>query len=416
MARALSPHLTSAALAQALREAVRSSGIEQARDHWNQRLPPAHFPSVDLAVIAFPRDGAPVWANVLFSRELPQGHVVQIGPEAGPARGVRFDADLRDDELNSPAWMPGADWQRLRFAPLAGDGPLRFVAPYPASLVKLMVAVGVGRLVDAAQARWEQPWTHAGRSRTVAQWTESMLVASSNEATDAMVALLHAGGLITRHDDGSETNGLHVLFRDAALPTLRLAQTRSDGGWRNAQGAGVGQLQMTAWDTVRLLWLLLPEGVVPAPPWRPPGARPLLSERSRERLWAMLYDQGLHEVLSSTALAGLPGWQPGLPARLPARWLRPDGSVEVDDVRFPADVRPANARATASFAHKTGTTDNYASDAGWVQGDGPHGRRYLVAMITSVGRRYAAHPACATDWSLPRIGKAVDAWLQAAME
>ena len=30
-----------------------------------------------------------------------------------------------------------------------------------------------------------------------------------------------------------------------------------DGGWLNRDGAGVGHLQMTAWDTVRLLWLML---------------------------------------------------------------------------------------------------------------------------------------------------------------
>jgi hypothetical protein len=71
---------------------------------------------------------------------------------------------------------------------------------------------------------------------------------------------------------------------------------------------------------------------------------------------------------------------------------------------------------SALFAHKTGTTDNYASDAGFVSGVTAGGRRYLIALTTSLGRRYAPHPLCATDWRIPALGALVDNWLTAHLE
>jgi hypothetical protein len=262
-----------------------------------------------------------------------------IGPEAGSVRGVRYESDVRDAAGTSFAWAPASDWSRIEFPRLWGDGPFRFVSPYPASLSKLMVLVGVARLVDAGKVSWVQDWTHGGVTRTLAQWCESMTVASNNEATDAMVALLHAQGLITRHDDGTETNGLHALFADNGLLTLRLANTTPSGGWRNADGAGVGQLQMTAWDTVRLLWLMQPDGMWNAPPWRPPGTPPLLSTESRHKVWDWLSDQGHNDVLATTGLSGVPGWQRGIAARVPRRWIQPDGSVKVESRVYPPDAR-----------------------------------------------------------------------------
>jgi len=87
----------------------------------------------------------------------------------------------------------------------------------------------------------------------------------------------------------------------------------------------------------------------------------------------VLRRQQLDQVLSSGALRGLPGWVPGLPD-------------------------------APAFAHKTGNTDNYASDAGIVQLGSTH---YIVALLTNLGRRYAAHPGCATTWRLPALGAAI---------
>lgn len=455
------PGLSHASLAQALLQAVR--GALAAAPAFD----PA--PNLDLAVVALPRAAPPVWANVLFSREFPQGLVAQIGNQAGPVQGLRYLADARGPDGTSLAWVAGSDWRSLpdaRFAPLAGAGPQRFIAPYPASLVKLMVLVGVAHLVDLGRAAWDEPWPHADAqgalAPTVAQWAEPMVVTSSNEATSALVALLHARGLIQRQGwvlgqpgSGRErANGLHRLFESNGLATLRLANTKPDGGWFNRDGAGVGQLQMTAWDTVRLLWRLSealpppppppaacaaaaailatpphpriaptpaastadPNAIAPPAPWLAHGAPPLLQADSRARVWRWLQGQALHEVLSSTLLAGRPDWRPGLPARLPERWLRSDGSVSAAGQLFPADVRPAQASASCRFAHKTGNTASYASDAGRVLGlDAAHGRRYLIALQTTLGSRHAPQPELATDWALPAIGHAVDAWLAARL-
>ena len=312
----------------------------------------------------------------------------------------------------------GVNLETIRFYERSGLLPhvQRFVSPYPASLIKLMVAVGVCLLVDSGSFAWDDPWVYQGARKTVDQWTESMLVASNNDATSAMVALLHAGGLITQEEDG-ESNALHLVFVGLGLHTLLLSHTKPDGGWRNADGAGVGHLVMTAWDTVRLLWLIL-GSTAPQPPWLADRAADaeLLLPASRQRLLAYLADQGLHEVLSSTGLAGVPGWQPGLPAQVPARWVQADGSVRVEDIGLPADIRGANAQASVQFAHKTGTTDNYASDAGYVTSLKPGGRRYLIAITTNLGRRYAPHTHCATDWRVPQLGAAIDAWLQEHLE
>lgn len=369
-------------------------------------------PNLDLAVVAFPHRAAPVWANVLFSREWPRGLVAHIGDDAGAVQNVAYFADPVDADRNSIAWAPGADWTHLTgLHPLAGPGPHHFIAPYPASLIKLMVAVGVAHLVDGGSARWDEPWTHAERRQSIAQWVEPMITVSDNDATSAMVALLHARGLIQAGPPASllrERNALHTLFDQRGLHTLRLASTRADGGWLNRDGAGVGQLQMTAWDTVRMLWLMLPDA---AAPWLAPGTAPLLSAASSARLWAWLGDQALHQVLSSTLVAGLPGWRAGLPARLPARWLLADGSARVAEQVFPPDIRPAQAAAELSFAHKTGTTPSYVSDAGLATALHPGGRRYLIALTSSLGSRHAPHALAATDWCIPRIGAAVDAWL-----
>jgi hypothetical protein len=391
-----------AALARALQDALLAQHFERTPDAMRGGAPVAQFPSLDLAVVAFPRDAAPVWANVLFSREHPQGVVAEIGADASVVRNIRFDADQRDEALNSIVWLPEADWSRIAFQPLWGNGPHRFVAPYPASLIKLMVAVGIARLVDQGRCDWSQPATFGARTRAVADWCEDMITFSCNDSTTAMVALLHACGAL------APVNELEAAFAAMGLPTLRVADTRADGGWINAAGAGVGHLQMTAWDSARLLWLL--DRDAPAAPWLESGMSALVSKASRARIRAWLDDQALHEILSSTALAGAPGWVPGLPAQLPTRWIDPaDGSAGAPGHRYPGDVRPASNAATLRFAHKTGTTENYASDAGIVTGIAPHRRsHYIVALLTSLGTRYAPGEPCATTWRIPALGRAID--------
>jgi hypothetical protein len=401
-----------AQLATALVSGVKAQHFEQTPDSQHHGAAIKHHPSIDLAVAAFPANSTPVFANVLFSREHPQGLVAQIDANASQVRNIRFDADRRNNALVSDAWLPDADWHRMAFNPLHGNGPHRFVAPYPASLIKVLVAVGVARAVDAGLTQWDAPCTYAQHHRTVAQWCEDMITFSSNDATSVLVSLLHRVGLLNT----SDTPALNTVFAQHGLPTLRLNHTQPDGGWGNAAGAGVGALHMTAWDSLRLMWLL--DADAPPAPWLPPGHAPLVSTASRDRLRAWLNDQALHEILSSTTLAGVPAWVPGLNAQLPARWITPSGGVHAGEEHYPPDVRPTNAHATLRFAHKTGATENYASNAGIVRGIAPGKRHYLVAVLTNLGTRYAPQADCATTWRLPALGAAIDTalapWLEVA--
>lgn len=364
--------LTHAALADALLAAVRERPWHEARDRRRNGQPFTHPPSLDLAVAVFPRHGPPAWANVLLSREHPEGLVAQIDTRAGAVSNIAFLADPVDAAGTSIAWQPGSDWQHIALRPLHGDGPHRFVAPYPASLIKLMVVVGVARLVCEGSASWHERWTHGGQTRRVADWCEPMITVSSNEATTALVALLHERGLIRREGEVETRNGLHTLLAQQGLPTLRLASTRADGGWFNRSGSGVGQLQMTAWDTVRLLWRLQE---TPAP-WLPDSATPLLPPACRTQVMDWLAAQQLNQVLSTGSVRALPGWVPGIQGR---------------------------------FAHKTGTTETYASDAGRVEL--PDGGHFLVALLTTLGSCSAPHPDAACDWNVPALGAAVERWI-----
>lgn len=357
-------------LTEALRAAVLAQRFETTADKLQGGAPLGWMPSIDLAVAVFPHGGgAPVAANVLFSREHPQGLVARFDAGFGPVNNIAYQADVRDAAGDSFAWLPGADWSRIALPAWHGQGA-RFVAPYPASLLKMMVAVGVARLVDAGRSDWALPLTYGAQTRPVGDWLHDMIIVSSNEATSALVAHLHARDAIRREGGREVHNELHELFRAVGLPGLMLANTRPDGGWGNAAGAGVGQIQMSAWDALRLMWRLDADA-----PLQPP---PLVSLASRAVIRRALDEQRLHHILSSESLRALPGWVPGLPAR---------------------------------FAHKTGNTQNYGSDAGIVHDGALH---YLIAVTTSLGQRYAPHPDAATTWKLPALGAAVHAWLKAA--
>jgi len=332
----------------------------------------------------FLRSGAaldPEVANVL--RAVPGVSAIDRSPDGDMRVAYLGDegvvADVVDAAGTSIAWQPGSDWQSISFQTLYGDGPQRFVAPYPASVIKLMVVVGVARLVADGSTSWHERWTHGGQTRRVADWCEPMITLSSNEATSALVALLHDRGLIRREGppgaDREVHNGLHTLLAQQGLGTLRLANTRPSGGWGNRDGAGVGQLQMTAWDTLRLLWRLQP---TPAP-WLPDGAAPLLPDSGREQVMAWLAAQQLNQVLSTSSLRHLPDWRAGI---------------------------------AGPFAHKTGTTESYAADAGRVEL--PDGGHCLIALTSSLGSCCAPHPDAACDWRIAQLGAAVEQWVATA--
>ncbi len=356
-------------LAGALRAAVLAQRFETTADGLQGGAPLGWHPSIDLAVAVFPKAGEPVCANLLFSREHPGGLIARFD-ERGAVGNIGFHADVRNTAGDSYAWLPGADWSRIDFPAWFGSGP-RFVAPYPASLLKTMVAVGAARLVDQGRSDWALPLAYAGQTRAVADWLFDMITVSSNEATSALVAHLHERGAIGREGGREVHNELHALFAAEGLPGLMIANTTADGGWGNGAGSGVGQIQMTAWDALRLMWRL--DAAAPAIAGQ---SAPLVSAASRAVLRRALDAQKLHHILSSDSLRELPGWVPGIPAR---------------------------------FAHKTGNTQNYGSDAGIVHDGELH---YLIAVTTSLGSRYAPHVDAATTWKLPALGGAIHSWLK----
>jgi hypothetical protein len=88
---------------------------------------------------------------------------------------------------------------------------------------------------------------------------------------------------------------------------------------------------------------------------------------------------------------------------------------------FGQDVRPCNARAEVTFAHKTGFTYNFLADAGIVDSRPGHPERhFIVVMLSNLGYRYAdarfagtgkapcTDPAgvCYTE-KFPRLGRTI---------
>jgi hypothetical protein len=210
-------------------------------------------------------------------------------------------------------------------------------------------------------------------------------------------------------------------FQELGLGTLQVNGTRAEDGY----GWLVGGIHMTAFDTARLLLLVEgPEGTL----WRAPDGKPVtaafLSSSSRAFLKQLLLEQGLNEALSTANLAGVPNVRPGIPSRIASRWINPtNGVVNAHGINYGVDVRPSNERAEVTFAHKTGLTYNYASDAGIVNSlPGKPFRRYLIAFLGNVGYRYtdevfanrtrgpyadSVSPISYTQ-RVPALGKAID--------
>ena len=84
--------------------------------------------------------------------------------------------------------------------------------------------------------------------------------------------------------------------------------------------APLAHAPMAASDSARLLCLL--DADAPPAPWRASGAPALLSDQSCALIRNWLDDQALHDILSSSAQAGVPG----LSAVMPARWIGTTGN------------------------------------------------------------------------------------------
>jgi hypothetical protein len=402
------------------------------------------LPNVDLAVIELDSNGRAVRAaNVLLDRDHPDGVIVPIDRAGGPVgsygvssvRWRRWDIDRYNggtfsqttgEQLTVKGWR---DNPPLTSADdiVAGreSAPLEFMAPYPASLFKVIVAFRIMRLVDAGSLSLKTRYTydptpnalrpssalgeeeksdrpaHGGKrlaarrtprdaeTRTIRDWMDPMITVSDNHSTRALLKLLH---------DRNDLPAMHAELRDMGLATLQVNGTNATtgGNWQP------GQIHMTSMDTARLLWLI--DGGT-GELWTRPDGRPVLasalSDSSRSYLKSLLNDQAFHEALSTGSLCGAPNVQPGIPALVPSRWINRDGTETAGGYPYGYDVRPCNAIAEVTFGHKTGLTFNYGSNAGIVRSlPGKPQRHYIISFNSSLGYRYT-DPVFASRSSYP---------------
>jgi hypothetical protein len=419
----------SSRLAAGLVEAVTDAGWETLVDHETRiggvAQPIGALPNVDVAVIELDKDGHVVGAaNVLLDRDKPDGFVVPIDSKTLAPRGVEF-SQWREPRWNSQtAWDAGPAVDDI----LANPGAdIEFMLPYPASVLKVMVAHGVLRSIDRGVTLNGVPLSpstsFAGLScggaalaaRTVEVWLDRMITFSDNNATCVMLQLLERTGQI------EETNRHFV--EDLGLTTFRMVPGNRELGatWL----AAPARMTMGAMDTAK--FMLLSSGST-RNLWRGPDNRPItqevLSPESRAIFQRLLEDQGLHEVMSTGNLCG---WDeatvPGIPALVPDRWIRAsDGHAVIPGIgSFGFDVRPCNETAEVTFAHKTGLVRMAGNDAGIVRAlPGEDGRWYVVALNASAGLRFS-DPQFATQGNpclgppficyprpFPRMGAAID--------
>ncbi len=347
-------------------------------------------PQVDATIMELDRRGRPVSSGtVLMSPLYPTGVVV-------PVDRSFFTTAVRWRQWDDAGWYANKGQGTIDVVPGRENARIDHMLDYPASVMKLMVSFGVLRLVDQGQLTLDttydyrpdpvSPLCGGATSKTIRQYVDESLTWSSNAASCALIKLLN---------DRNAIDPLNQTFQDLGLQTLQLKGTRPANG-----GLWTNSITMSSLDTAKLLALV---NGAPGRVWTTPGGKPVtsavLSAQSRRFFLDELGQQGFNDMLSSADWCGgaYPG--PGLPNAVPARWIGADGTVTVDGNKFGRDVRPCNAKAEVSFAHKTGWVNNGAGDAGIVKAlPGKGGRSYIIVVFSNLGTQYvdAERPATPT--------------------
>ena len=356
----------------------------------------AHPPNINVAVLQFDAAGKLTdRAYVILSRDYPDGLVVPLDPDAGASsvHFFRWDIERSDGgkfastdghQVATKGWtndppLTAAD----DLVPGRTNAPYQFMAPYPASLFKSMVAFHTMRMVDAGKLTLDTEYTYVvgggtPEPRPIRAWMDGMITVSDNHCTSALLKMLH---------DKNEIEPLNAEFRELNLPTLQINGTdpKTGGRWQT------DQINLTAYDVARLFWLI--DGG-PGVFWHDVHGQPvtekILTDSSRAFLKKTNYDQAFNDCLTTANFVGLKHVRPGIPVHVSDRWINPtNGHVYVHEEDYGADIRTANTNAEVNFAHKTGFSFNYASDAGIVTSlPGKPFRHYIIAFSGNLGYRY----------------------------
>jgi Beta-lactamase enzyme family len=402
-----------------------------------------HLNNVDISVAIFPsaaaagslsRQSVPVsdpiiYANALLSRDFPDAYAPMIDSNTMQVTDIDWHwwDYPRWDSYEADAWdaPPSGQWFGRVLGSASDHASLpctsppckKFMMAHPASCFKLMIAVGVMHGIELGVLSLDQdasvnvtkfPERDSPRyvwNGDLSSSLHAMLEVSDNRATTSCIAALHAAGILTP-EPGPDR--LRTLFDSVGLHLLRFEGTQAGGHWgpelsqrnRSADMDTTGFFHMSSFDSMKLLWLL--DGNAPAPQWQvngvPVSRDSLLSQSSRQYLMKILSQQAFHDALSSTAICGRPTRRPGIPSLEPAVWIKPNGSVIIDDTgdieMLTPDVFPCEERAQVNMYHKTGLTFTFGSNIAIIRtipdrisGTNPQ-RHYIATIFGNIGSRF----------------------------
>src|SRR3712207_7307474 len=96
-------------------------------------------------------------------------------------------------------------------------------------------------------------------------------------------------------------------------------------------------------------------------------------------MFFLFNDTAATEIYTLSLHDALPIW---IPTATPARFILPDGTVEVEGVPYGQQVGPCNAAAEVVFSHKTGLVQNAGADARSEEHTSElQSRQYLVCRL-----------------------------------
>jgi hypothetical protein len=373
--------------------------------------PIAQQPQIDATILELNRAGRVVSAGtVLMSPQYPHGIIVPVDRNLATSQ-------VRWTQWDDLGWYANHGVGTIDVVPGRQNAPVQFMLPYPASVLKLMVAFGVLRLADqgviSLAGTYDYQPTSASSvslcgtasSNTIRSYLDASLTQSSDPASCALIKLLWDHGAI---------GALNQEFQDLGLATLHLEGTNpaTGGHWTNA-------VTMSSLDAAKLLALINGgPGTLWTAPDGMPVTRAVLSASSRRFFLRELGQQGWNWMLSTTNYCGAAYPAAGIPQVTAKRWIAPDGTVTVAGNHFGRDVRPCNRAAKVTFAHKPGWVSNGGADAGIVRSlPGQPFRHYIIAVFSNLGDQYqdpgrpATPPGVISPWytqKFAQLGALID--------